>query len=337
MTAKLFIDGVGEHAKNTLTKQLISVSRIGAVTGRLSRQWQATSSYEDADALCLGKTHRCGDVATVIKPVLTDIDIKTHSENIVKFALPASAMTLLDALCRAEEILSSPGASAQAAVAGTTQPDIEHSRSRTSTHQSAATDAAEPFFARYLKTYAAEQQQHVLKWPQQTVWFDRPGNKIYADVEMKALIERLADTAAPAIDAYSPPPADMTAFSCQALLWSYGLHAPLPDSFSASRDMSAQRFRLKKWPLFGQWETSAELLLLTTLFTQKFTSLAEARARSGLEQTHILHFLAAAETAGLPIDAEPCTQTASTDGSRREVAWINRLRKKLKMQDYLSN
>ncbi|MBP5789168.1 MAG: hypothetical protein J6W29_02930, partial [Neisseriaceae bacterium] len=196
-----------------------------------------------------------------------------------------------------------------------------------------------PFFEGYLKTYQPKDQTHLLTYKDgKQIYINRLQGKVFADCEnIRDLVKILSTTEQPKISEFSDNHGDLRAFPFDAVLWSYGLHAPLFDEIVKKFDVTGQKARLKRWPLFGKWETESKLLFLTTLFTQKAASLREAEVKSGQNKDFVLHFFAAAELAGLPFELEQSNETEETPiTEKKKVGWINSLRQKLNMNNILS-
>ena len=195
-----------------------------------------------------------------------------------------------------------------------------------------------PFFESYLKTYQPKEQTHSLIYKDgKTIYINRLQGKVFADCENIRDLVKILSTEQPEIRDFNDNHGDLRTFPFDAVLWSYGLHAPLFDEIVKKFDVTGQKARLKRWPLFGKWETESKLLFLTTLFTQKAASLREAEVKSGQNKDFVLHFMAAAELAGLPFELEQSNETEETPiTEKKKVGWINSLRKKLNMNNILS-
>ncbi|MBR3482636.1 MAG: hypothetical protein IKH45_07105 [Neisseriaceae bacterium] len=195
-----------------------------------------------------------------------------------------------------------------------------------------------PFFEGYLKTYQPKDQTHSLIYKDgKQIFINRLQGKIFADCENIRDLVKILSTEQPQIGEFNDNHDNLRAFPFDAVLWSYGLHAPLFDEIVKKFDVTGQKARLKRWPLFGKWETESKLLFLTTLFTQKAASLREAEVKSGQNKDFVLHFMAAAELAGLPFELEQSNETEDTPiTEKKKVGWINSLRKKLNMNNILS-
>lgn len=195
-----------------------------------------------------------------------------------------------------------------------------------------------PFFEGYLKTYQPKEQTHSLIYKDgKTIYINRLQGKVFADCENIRDLVKILSTEQPEIRDFNDNHGDLRTFPFDAVLWSYGLHAPLFDEIVKKFDVTGQKARLKRWPLFGKWETESKLLFLTTLFTQKAASLREAEVKSGQNKDFVLHFMAAAELAGLPFELEQSNETEETPiTEKKKVGWINSLRKKLNMNNILS-
>lgn len=129
-----------------------------------------------------------------------------------------------------------------------------------------------------------------------------------------------------------------------SMMWSYGLRAEPSAIFMENAGLDRNKFKIKKWPLFGQWETQSKLLLVSTLFSQKFSSVPEVAHRSDSSKEDIVRFLYAAYLANIPIDREPLTAeeikeledyNPGEETKIKTIAWIDQLRNKLNMQDFL--
>lgn len=195
-----------------------------------------------------------------------------------------------------------------------------------------------PFFEGYLKTYQPKEQTHSLIYKDgKTIYINRLQGNVFADCENIRDLVKILSTEQPEIRDFNDNHGDLRTFPFDAVLWSYGLHAPLFDEIVKKFDVTGQKARLKRWPLFGKWETESKLLFLTTLFTQKAASLREAEVKSGQNKDFVLHFMAAAELAGLPFELEQSNETEETPiTEKKKVGWINSLRKKLNMNNILS-
>ncbi|MBQ1837425.1 MAG: hypothetical protein II131_02615 [Neisseriaceae bacterium] len=217
------------------------------------------------------------------------------------------------------------------------KPIIQSTEQPKETPQQIAGDL--PFFEGYLKTYQPKEQTHSLIYKDgKTIYINRLQGKVFADCEnIRDLVKILSTTEQPKISEFSDNHDNLRAFPFDAVLWSYGLHAPLFDEIVKKFDVTGQKARLKRWPLFGKWETESKLLFLTTLFTQKAASLREAEVKSGQNKDFVLHFMAAAELAGLPFELEQSNETEDTPiTEKKKVGWINSLRQKLNMNNILS-
>lgn len=196
-----------------------------------------------------------------------------------------------------------------------------------------------PFFEGYLHAYPPKDQVHTLTYADgKKIYINRLQGKVFADCgNIRELVQVLSSIEQPKLSDFSEQPTELRIFPFDAVLWSYGLHAPLSVTITKKFDIKGQKARLKRWPLFGKWETDSKLLFLTTLFTQKPVSLREATVKSGQDKDFVLHFIAAAEWAGLPFDLVQSTETEDTPiTEKKKVGWINSLREKLNMNHILS-
>ena len=184
-----------------------------------------------------------------------------------------------------------------------------------------------------------------LAWADEVAHYDPKRRRFFsANPDAGALVSKILKTP-PSIKPATEIRDDLPFISYDSLMWSYGLRTRPSRSFVVNAGVEKNKFKLKKWPLFGQWETQSELILLSTLLTQKFSSTAEVSYRSGVPKDEVVRFLYAAYLANIPIDRLALSEEelrAAADVGQKEtkrriktVGWIDELRQKLNMQDFL--
>lgn len=184
-----------------------------------------------------------------------------------------------------------------------------------------------------------------LAWADDVAHYDPKRRRFFsANPDAGALVSKILKTP-PSIKPATEIRDDLPFISYDSLMWSYGLRTRPSRSFVVNAGVEKNKFKLKKWPLFGQWETQSELILLSTLLTQKFSSTAEVSYRSGVPKDEVVRFLYAAYLANIPIDRlalsdeelRAAAEVGQKETKRRikTVGWIDELRQKLNMQDFL--
>ena len=316
-TAFLYVDGISADTLDVLMRQIESVNRIGHYDNKIAYTWQITSDKNIAHAYCLGETHQCGAPEQIGKPVLL-VNFAGKKSTICGITFPITTMNLINSLSWIEEQLSVESNSNTAApIQEKTDED---------------TDGMS--FLSYLEQYPVESQKHLLTWDDAQVLVDAASGRILtsctkaSDLMKLLLSDKKAKCGSGSLSG--------VAFPYDAVMWSFGLHGKMSERFLKNYDLDTHAFRLKKWPLFGRWETEPKLLMLTTLFTQKFTNIGEAVIRSGLDKERVLHFLYAAEKSRLPVEKKEMVNTAPVS-AKRDVAWVNELRNKLRVNESFSH
>lgn len=140
-------------------------------------------------------------------------------------------------------------------------------------------------------------------------------------------------------------PSELKTLPLAAVLWSYGLHHPTPDSILNGLDLGSKEWKLKGFPKFGQWETHPTWLFLATFFAQKHRSIYEAQAQGKADAKHIEQFICAAQLAGLTWESKPLDivkkqeQLALLQERTPTEApnWISRLRDKLHVNEHFES
>ena len=367
----LYLDGLSNGVETLFLRHLQAINRLSRYEESGVASWQTTNNADSADMFFLGEDHHFDNPLQLKRPILFDGIVPTALKSVavrVKFPMTSNALRELMQNTIENFQPAPPEEDSRKitihlperkvkSVAETEQPNTEKmvepatkvvekkvekptppvSGKSAKTKQANRSDT--PFFEGYLKTYQPKEQTHTVVFAdKKTVYINRLQGKIFADCEnIRDLVHILARDETPQISAFGEQPTELRAYPFDAVLWSYGLHAPVPDDIAKKFDIAGQKARLKRWPLFGKWETESKLLFLTTLFTQKFVSLREAEVKSEQDKDFVLHFMAAAELAGLPFEIEQSNdQEEPPIQEKKKVGWINSLRKKLNMNNILS-
>ncbi|MBR6027316.1 MAG: hypothetical protein IK065_06970 [Neisseriaceae bacterium] len=332
-TIKLFLEGFATETSDVLLRQFDAMNRFGKYSDDHEvYSWEVVSESNLADVLFLGQSHQHQNINQINKLILLhNKDESITSKHIVNLELPIATLALMalikDSLEK-EERLQSEESSQQVEIV--VEDDEEDD----------VFDENLPFIEAYLQKYATTDKNHHLQEGDTNVWINRSEGLIYTDCRtLGGLIHELSSFKHPKIikDKVSPPN-DSCSFIYEAVFWSYGLHASLSSAIKEKFGDPSCQVRLKRWPLFGKWETNSKLLLCTTLFTQKFISADDAVIKSGQDKEEIVRFLVAASMAGLPLEYKSVEIGSSAPvQAKKSVAWINNLREKLRMQEYLSS
>ena len=367
----LYLDGLSNGVETLFLRHLQAINRLSRYEESGVASWQTTNNADSADMFFLGEDHHFDNPLQLKRPILFDGIVPTALKSVavrVKFPMTSNALRELMQNTIENFQPAPPEEDSRKitihlperkvkSVAETEQPNTEKTVepakevvekkvekptppvSGKSAKAKQANHSDTPFFEGYLKTYQPKEQTHTVVFAdKKTVYINRLQGKIFADCEnIRDLVHILARDETPQISAFGEQPTELRAYPFDAVLWSYGLHAPVPDDIAKKFDIAGQKARLKRWPLFGKWETESKLLFLTTLFTQKFVSLREAEVKSEQDKDFVLHFMAAAELAGLPFEIEQSNdQEEPPIQEKKKVGWINSLRKKLNMNNILS-
>lgn len=86
-------------------------------------------------------------------------------------------------------------------------------------------------------------------------------------------------------------------------------------------------FRLKAWPLLGEWQSSPPLLRLAALYTRKFASIERGMAFSGASCEQVQSFLFACKCCGIGLEAR--VEQQATVAAPSELTLLQRLRMRL--------
>lgn len=332
VTIKLFIEGFAAETEDVLLRQFDAMNRFGKYSDDHEvYTWEVVSESNIADVLFLGQSHQRQDINKINKLILLhNKDDSATSKHIVNLKLPVATLALMalikDSL-EEEKRLQSQEVKQQVEIVVEDDENDDF-------------DESLPFIEAYLQKYATTDKNHHLQEGDTNIWIDRSEGLIYTERQtLGGLIHELSSLKHPQIirDKISPPN-DARSFIYEAVFWSYGLHASLSSTIKEKFGDPSCQVRLKRWPLFGKWETNSKLLLCTTLFTQKFISADDAVIKSGQDKEEIVRFLVAASMAGLPLEYKSVEIGSSAPvQAKKNVAWINSLREKLRMQEYLSS
>lgn len=354
MTVKLYFEGFSSSVKKTMVRYVETMNRLGRYSETGIYTWVEVEKAEHADILCLGDKHTLKN-SQIICPVLFNGDI-SFPQNIISssFEFPVTALTLIGLLKRLleeqeAEVQQQPPVAThnvmqridellQRSLAREKKEKEELATQQTKEEQPEINKYS---FEQYLSYYLSRDQRHCLKWKNHKVWFNRLHSELFTTCKTQDELLKLLSSKEdlPEVLDWEEPTDELTKFSLESVLWSYGLHCPIFDLTLNRLNAEGLQVRLKRWPLFGNWETSSELLMLTTLFSRKSTSIYEATVKLGGEHKRevIQHFLFAAELVGLPLDYQTVEHEEQHEiSSRKNVDWINSLRKKFDMQNVLA-
>lgn len=332
-TAFLYIDGLTSETVRVLQYQLGIIGRIEHAESKLTYVWQTTFDPEQSQAYCLGEHHQCGNVKNIHKPVLLNKAQKIEGL-VFGISLPVTTMGLIDALAWVELQLSNVMSKQQTAPANHSVEVAEQAavtETVVENNQDKLTASDKISFATYLANTPLQEQNHLLTWENgEQVCINALSNTIISSsATLSDLMKLLLSDENVQ---YHSGSLNGTQFSYDAVMWSFGLHTQINGEFITQHDVDTCAIRLKKWPLFGRWETESKLLMLTTLFTQKFTSVNEATVRSGLDKEYVLHFLYAAQKARLPMEYQNTVSNKPVQ-AKKNLGWINELRNKLHINE----
>lgn len=113
--------------------------------------------------------------------------------------------------------------------------------------------------------------------------------------------------------------------SFKKLLWSLAMRdGPRVDSEFRAPNTT---FRLKAWPLLGEWQSSPPLLRLAALYTRKFASIERGMAFSGASCEQVQSFLFACKCCGIGLEAR--VEQQATVAAPSELTLLQRLRMRL--------
>lgn len=351
-TVKLYFEGFSSSVKKNMVRYVETMNRLGRYSETGIYTWVDVEKAEHADILCLGDKHTLKN-SQIICPVLFNGDI-SFPQNIISssFEFPITALTLIGLLKRlleeqeAEE--NKPHVATHAGmmkrIDELLQRSLEREKQEEAQRQSEEKEKQQTnkySFEQYLSDYLSRDQRHCLKWKNHKVWFNRLHSELFTTCKTQDELLKLLSSKEDLLEVldWEEPVDELTKFSLESVLWSYGLHCPIFDLTLNRLNAEGLQVRLKRWPLFGNWETSSELLMLTTLFSRKSTSIYEATVKLGGEHKKVVvqHFLFAAELVGLPLDYQTVEHEEQHEiSSRKNVDWINSLRQKFDMQNVLA-
>lgn len=326
-TLFLYVDGLSGEFSKVLQYQLNMIAR--KENDKIKSVWTICTDQNQAHAYCLGEKHSLGELSNLDKPTLLTYLAQEHPFTF-KVHFPITTAALIEALTWLETKINSPN-----------HPDDSSSHPSSDEALNAFDDihivdvqlcseehASDTMnFSAYLARFPEKEQSHLLTYAKEKVSIDAPNASIITTCatssDLIALL--LSDETAQCV---SGSLKEGNRFSYDLIMWSVGLHGKISQAF-LNQYTDNIAIRLKKWPLFGRWETAPKLLMLTTLFTQKFTSINEAVIRSGLEKEQVLHFLYAAKQARLPMEHQAMENNTSIE-AKKKLGWIEELRHKLR-------
>lgn len=115
-------------------------------------------------------------------------------------------------------------------------------------------------------------------------------------------------TTPPTVLAIESIPSELnTAYSLKRLLWSLSLREK-PAKYCAPSGQN-QEFRLGKWPLFNEWDSSPVLMRLAALYTRQHASIAQGVEFSHASAEEVAAFLRACERCDLGLDIRAVAST----------------------------
>lgn len=91
-------------------------------------------------------------------------------------------------------------------------------------------------------------------------------------------------------------------FSFKKIIWSLFLN--YKKSLSSKWAENNSLFKINAWPLYSDFENTANLLRLAAVFTRQYTSIAQAAAFSQLSEIDVIAFLQACEAIGVSVDID---------------------------------
>ena len=342
----IYLDGLSSGTETVFLRHLEAINHLSHYEESGVQSWLQTENAEHADLFFLGDDHKMDNPIHLARPILFDGVVPPALRAVavsVKFPMTSIALkelmekTIADFQPVAEDDSRKITIQVPEPKTHTEEKPAEKVEKvvKKPTKKSKTTEIKGdlPFFEGYLKTYQPKDQVHTLTFQDgKQIFINRLQGKIFADCEnIRDLVAILA-TEHPKISDFNDNHEHLRAYPFDAVLWSYGLHAPLFDEIVKKFDIAGQKARLTRWPLFGKWETESKLLFLTTLFTQQAVSLREAEDKSEQDKDFVLHFMAAAELAGLPFELEQTNETEKPPTpEKKKVGWINTLRQKLNM------
>ncbi|MBQ9601406.1 MAG: hypothetical protein IJR46_05265 [Neisseriaceae bacterium] len=337
-TAFLYVEGFESEVVRVIQYQLGVIGRIQNTNSQLNHLWQITSDKQQAHAYCLGKDHQCGDLTTLNGPIL--LEGNTQATGLTyRIKMPITILALIDAFKWVEDNVGDvvPKPALDTRVADSVDNAIAsiatQAKQEFSTSSNTISDKIS--FADYLARYPMQERKHLLTWDNGVqVLIDSANGVVISNCAQQTELVKLLLSSE--LAQCSSGSLNGTSFSYDAVMWSVGLRGQINSDFITTHDVDTCAIRLKKWPLFGRWETAPSLLMLTTLFTQKFISVHEASIRSGLTKEQVLHFLYAAEQARLPMDYQQ-TEKDKPIEVKKSLAWINELRNKLRMNETVAS
>lgn len=329
-TLFLYVDGLSGEFSKVLQYQLNMIAR--KENDKIKSVWTICTDQNQAHAYCLGEKHSLGELSNIDKPALLTYSAD-QTDLTFKVRFPITTAALIDALAWLEVKTNHFSASKDSLSDSTIDQTVGVVKELhvvdvqlcSEEHASKAMN-----FSAYLARFPEKEQSHLLTYAKEKVSIDAPNASIITTCatssDLIALL--LSDETAQCVSGNLK---EGNRFSYDLIMWSVGLHGKISQAF-LNQYTDNIAIRLKKWPLFGRWETAPKLLMLTTLFTQKFTSINEAVIRSGLEKEQVLHFLYAAKQARLPMECQEVVDN-TTVTAKKKLGWVEELRNKLRVNE----
>lgn len=349
--AFLCVLGLAREDLLVFSKQIEAVNRIGARTCSLSKAWRLTDDLSKADAVCLIDQPVDKKIESLHIPVLTN-DVNQAGEYMILIRYPTTAFSLMDWMQSCEKLMEVGEARSEALPtkissdttdAHAYSSNIGEGETSEETQNKPRNGDEVPFSKDYFfKRIKQEDTDHIrISWSDAALWIDLSEKKVTFlnsdSIQAASYLAHEEPNATLVCNQSCPEGKDTNKTSLASFLWSLGLRTDPDEIFMKRMKPDENEYKLKRWPVFGQWETHSRLLFLTTLFAQKFSSVSEAQIKSSALREDIIRFLWAADLAGLPFDVRKVDdeQAAPQAEKKKDIGWINRLREKLNMDQYL--
>ena len=355
----LYLDGLSDDSKSLILQHLEAINRLSRYEDGGACLWQITDNAQRADLFLLGNKQRFENPQKLARPILFDGVVPSDLKPVaVQLKFPITSMAL-DKLMRETISNFKPVAVSEKVKIPVGQPEKKKTahknansvKTTISTTESVlkpqkmadevkpssnfAATRLKPFFEDYLEKFSKEKQAHIFTYPDsRRVYFHRLDDKVFSDYDsIRDLVRMLSqDTWYPKVKNWQKAPTHLHTFSAKAVLWSYGLHAPLSKAIQQKYNVAEQKIRLKDLPLFGHWESDNSLISLAKLFSEKACSVQEAADKSNTSKAFVLHFIAAVELVGLSFEIQRLphekANTATATPQKKKKSWLSGLYKK---------
>ncbi|MBR7001585.1 MAG: hypothetical protein IKI11_02840, partial [Neisseriaceae bacterium] len=279
----LYLDGLSDDSKSLFLQHLKAINRLSRYEDGGACLWQITDSAERADLFLLGSKQRFENPQKLARPILFDGIVPSDLKPVaapLKFPITSMALNKLmretisnfKPVAVSEEVeipVRQPEkkTTARKKVADSVKSKVskmpatlkpQKVADETKTSSNLAATHLKPFFEDYLEKFSKEKQAHIFTYPDsRRVYFHRLDDKVFSDYDsIRDLVRVLSqDTWYPKVKSWQKAPTQMRTFSAKAVLWSYGLHAPLSKAIQQKYNVAGQKIRLKDSPLFGHWES----------------------------------------------------------------------------------